>query len=58
MPTWVSESPAVVMVRSPVTKVRSSPGSGTGSQRSWPKGRSLSSRAAGAVRMRPLSTFA
>jgi hypothetical protein len=51
----VSESPAVVMVRRPVTKVSASPGIGIGDQRNCPIGRSLSSRACGAVRIRPLS---
>jgi hypothetical protein len=55
MPARVSASPAVVMVRRPLTKVSFSSGIGIGPQRSWPIGRSLSSRAAGAVRMNPLS---
>jgi hypothetical protein len=55
MPARVSASPAVVMVRRPLTKVSVSCGIGIGLQRSCPIGRSLSSRAAGAVRMNPLS---
>ncbi len=55
MPARVSASPAVVMVRSPVTRVRGSLGIGIGDQRNCPIGMSLSSRAAGAVRMSPLS---
>ncbi len=57
MPACVSESPAVVIVLKPVRKVSFSFGSGVGPQRSWPIGSSLSSRAAGAVRKKPLSTF-
>ena len=48
MPAWVLTSPAVVMVRMPVTKVGASFGIGGGSQRNWPSGRSCSS-SAGAV---------
>ena len=57
MPVRVSASPAVVMVRSPLTKVSLASGIGTGLQRSCPIGSSLSSRAAGAVRSNPLSTL-
>ena len=55
MPVRVSASPAVVMVRSPLTNVRFSSGIGIGPQRNWPIGKSLSSRAAGAVRINLLS---
>ena len=37
MPTCVFTSPAVVIVRMPVSQVRSASECGTGSQRYWPK---------------------
>ena len=55
MPAGVSTSPAVVMVRRPVTKVSGSAGIGTGPQRRGSRGISLSSRAKGAERISPLS---
>jgi len=36
MPTWMFTSPAVVIVRMPVSQVSRSPVCGTGSQRYWP----------------------
>ncbi len=36
MPTWVFTSPAVVIVRMPVSQVSASSPCGTGSQRYWP----------------------
>ena len=55
MPAWDSASPAVVMVRSPVTNVTLSGGIGTGPQRIGPIGTLPSSRT-GAVRRWPWST--
>ena len=37
MPTWVLTSPAVVTVRMPVIQVSGLVGTGTGSQRYWPR---------------------
>ncbi len=37
MPTWVFTSPAVVIVRMPVSQVSFSPACGTGFQRYWPR---------------------
>ena len=51
MPACVSQSPALVIVRSPVMKVSFSLGTGVGPQRNWPIGKSLSR--CGAVRARP-----
>ena len=56
MPACVSASPAVVIVRRPEMKVSFSFGIDR-TQRSCPIGRLLSSRAAGAERRKPLSTF-
>ena len=53
MPAMVSQSPAVVMVRSPVTKVSFSSGIGVGPQRSCAIGSSPSR--CGAVRISPPS---
>ncbi len=39
MPTWVFTSPAVVIVRMPVSQVSASVECGTGSQRYWPRDR-------------------
>ena len=53
MPAMVSQSPAVVMVRRPVTKVSFSAGIGVGPQRSGAIGNSLSR--CGAERISPPS---